>query len=552
MINRSNGGSGRYLAIIVIVALFVFGFGIGFAGEKVVSHFRGLGDGQYEVLVCTTTDLHGAYFSKDYEGNEIPRSLANVSSYLRMLRSHGLDPVLLDVGDCLQGNNAAYYYNYVDTVSEHVFASMEKYLGYDAMIVGNHDIEAGHSVYDRMKTEYGVPLLAANALHSGGRHGGEPYFEPYTIIRRGKLKIAVIGMTNANIGNWLSEDVWSGMEFVPVSQVAQQWVDKVNGKERPDITILAMHSGAGIGDEASLEAEGFRVASEIKGVDLVVLGHDHTARAQWVGNPAGDVFVVNGGCYAETVAQVVITLEVKDRKVVSKSVSGIVLSMDGYGMDPEFVNEFKPQYDTVRKFATAPMGMISEPISFAGVLDGPSAFLGLVHGTQLRFTGADISVTAPLSTEGGIEAGVVAFKDLAKIYKFENHLYKVSMTGRQIKGFLELAYYNCINRIGPQYNYDSADGIIYEVSLSAEKGEKVNILSLSDGRPFCLDSTYTVAMNSYRASGGGYLLRDGAGIDPSDLPVLERYKDIRSMIGDYIRECGVYSPSVPDNWKFVR
>ena len=45
--------------------------------------------------------------------------------------------------------------------------------------VGNHDIEAGHSVYDRLVKEYNFPLLAANAVDI---KTGKPYFKPIPII----------------------------------------------------------------------------------------------------------------------------------------------------------------------------------------------------------------------------------------------------------------------------------------------------------------------------------------------------------------------------------
>ena len=126
------------------------------------------------------------------------------------------------------------------------------------------------------------------------------------------------------------------------------------------------------------------------------------------------------------------------------------------------------------------------------------------------------------------------------------------MTGQQIKDYLEYSYDNWVNKKGPSYNWDSADGILYEVSKSAPAGERVRIQSLSDGKPFELDKTYKVAMTSYRASGGGDLLRNGAKVDPAQLVIVDRLKDIRSLIGDYITKRGEIAPSVATNWKFVK
>ena len=99
--------------------------------------------------------------------------------------------ILVDAGDCLQGDNAAYYFNYVDTVSRHVYARMADYMRYDAVVVGNHDIETGHPVYDRIVRQMKTPFLAANAI---SETDGSPYFRDYVILRRHGVKIAVLGL----------------------------------------------------------------------------------------------------------------------------------------------------------------------------------------------------------------------------------------------------------------------------------------------------------------------------------------------------------------------
>ena len=53
------------------------------------------------------------------------------------------------------------------------------------------------------------------------------------------------------------------------------------------------------------------------------------------------------------------------------------------------------------------------------------------------------------------------------------------------------------------YNYDSAAGLIYTVDVTKPAGSRVTIASMADGAPFDLAKTYSVAINSYRAQGGG-------------------------------------------------
>ena len=211
---------------------------------------RNLKDGDYTLTILSTNDVHSTWFDSTYVDGNIRKSLFAVNHYVDSVRmADGADHVvLIDAGDCLQGDNAAYYFNYVDTVTPHLFPRLVGYMKYDAVIVGNHDIETGHPVYDRVAadlTKNGVDFLAANAIRNDD---GKPYFKPYKIVRKGGLKVAILGYTNANMKAWLTEGLWSGMHFEPIVDVIQKDVDRIRAKERPDVMIVAMHSGTGNGD----------------------------------------------------------------------------------------------------------------------------------------------------------------------------------------------------------------------------------------------------------------------------------------------------------------
>ena len=548
----------------IIIALFGVGFGIGCL-ISLLSSKGSLADGQYKVTVVSTTDVHGAYFDSAYVDNLAAKtSLANVSTYLKELRASGVQPVLVDVGDNLQGDNAAYYFNYVSVDVPHIYPRIVAYLGYDAVVVGNHDMETGHDVYDRVAREMTVPYLAANAAFDRDGNGKadmeenpknklvtDSYFLPYCVVDRGGVKVAVIGMTNANIKSWLSEAVWYGIDFQPIHDIAQDLVDQVVGKEKPQLVVLAVHSGTGT-EQPDRENEALYLASTLRGVDLVINGHDHRPVAKEVEGPDGEVVLLDAGTKASVVGQADFTLTVKNGKVVDKVVDYRLVPMDKVPVDPDYVAAFKDDFNAVKEFANRPIGHLSETIFLADALDGPSPYINLIQTVQLGASGADVSFAAPLSNSGVVPEGVIEFQDLVSIYRFENLLYVVELTGQQIKDYLEHSYDAWVNRSGPSYNWDSADGIRYEVSKSAPKGERVHILSMNDGTPFDPAKTYKVAMTSYRASGGGDLLRDGAGVDPAQVVIVGKYKDIRSLIGDYIAARGEIKPEMPTNWKFVK
>lgn len=159
------------------------------------------------------------------------------------------------------------------------------------------------------------------------------------------------------------------------------------------------------------------------------------------------------------------------------------------------------------------------------------------------------------------------------------------MTGSEIKNYLEYSYDTWINtydgkggnllkirnhpdpRTGQKswsfvnraYNFDSAAGLVYEVDVTRPAGDRVNVISMADGSPFDLSTCYNVAMTSYRASGGGSLMREGAGIDTDKIGerVVEYYPEIRNILYDYLMKNGcidpeaVGNPAVIGSWKFV-
>ena len=548
----------------LLIALFGVGFGIGCL-ISVLSSKGALPDGEHAVTICATTDVHGAFFDSAYVDNLANKtSLANVASYLKELRESGVNPVLIDVGDNLQGDNAAYYSNYVATDVAHIYPRIVDFLGYDAIVVGNHDIEAGHDVYDRVRRELKVPYLAANAAADRDENGvadmdenannkltSDSYFAPYCVVEREGVKVAIIGMTNGNIKSWLSASHWHGIDFQIIHEIAQNVVDQVIAKEKPHLVVLAVHSGMGT-DLPDRENEALYLAANLTGVDLVLCGHDHRPVAREVENPSGTVVLLNAGTKAVVVGEADYTLTVKNGKIIAKQVDYKLVPMDRYPADSAYVATFREDFEAVKAFATRPIGSLAENIFLADALDGPSTYINLVQTVQLAASGADISFAAPLTNSGVVPKGVIEFQDLVSIYKFENQLYVVEMTGQQVKDYLEYSYDNWVNHVGPSYNWDSADGIRYEVSRSAPKGERVKILSMNDGTPFDPAKTYKVAMTSYRAAGGGDLLRDGAGIDPASLVVLDKMKDIRSLVGDYIASQDEIVPTVATNWKFVK
>ncbi len=537
---------------------------------------RGLRDGDYTLTVLSTNDVHSTWFDSTYVGGGTRNSLFAMNYYIDSVRTaDGFDNVLLvDAGDCLQGDNAAYYYNYIDTLSPHLFPRLMAYMKYDAIAMGNHDIETGHPVYDRVQKDLvkaGAPFMAGNAIRNDN---GKPYFPLYKVVKKAGLKIAIIGYNNANIKAWLSEEIWSGMHFEPIISQVQKDVDYVREKERPDVMIAAMHSACGQGDGTVLEAEALDVFNSVKGVDWVICGHDHRPYVETRDTCA----LLNSGSHSRYVAHGKMHLKVEKGKITEKRFETDLIPVKAEKADPVMRAHFRKEFEAVKAFTLQEVGILNTDIYTRDSFTGMSDYMNLLHTLCLSQEPAEISIAAPLTYNGRIRSGVLVFNDLFTIYPFENQLYVVKMSGEEIKDYLEASYDKWINTISKpgdhvlkiqgrddprtqqkgwsfvnrSYNFDSAAGINYTVDVTKPFGSRISISSMADGDEFELDEDYNVAMTSYRASGGGGLLEEiGIDTDEIDERVVARYPEIRNLLYDYLMENGSIDPEVIGDQKVI-
>ena len=541
--------------------------------------------------VIETSDVHGHFFPYDFmEKKPLKGTLVRANTYINKQRQqYGDNLLLIDNGDILQGQPCVYWTNYVMPEDENLAASVINYMKYDAETVGNHDIEPGHKVYDKWIREVRCPLLGANIVKEGTTSKTSPAclasiydgLQPYSVHYKDGVKICIIGMLTPAIPNWLNKSIWKGIEFEEMVSCAKKWVKYIQEKEKPDLLFGLFHSGkdGGISTEEYEENATAAVAYEVPGFDIIFFGHDHQVHNEWITNKEGKrVLIIDPSCYVKNIAEAEIELTYKKGKLTKKTINGEIVSVLDEEIDQEMLAYFTPQIDAVKQYVDRRIGRFENPIYTRDSFFGNSAFTDLIHNLQLQISKADISFNAPLSFNSVIKAGNVTQGDMFKLYRFENLLFVLRMTGEEIRKHLEFSYDMWGNtmtspedhalrlndgakedqqRTGFQYytfNFDSAAGIDYEVDLTKPDGEKVRILQMSNGEPFDEHKWYKVVMNSYRANGGGELLTRGAGIPKDSLEsrvLFHTDMDQRHYLTEEIMKMGTINPQPNNNWKFV-
>ena len=539
--------------------------------------------------VIETSDVHGHFFPYDFmEKKPIKGTLVRANTYInKQRREYGDNLLLIDNGDILQGQPCVYWSNYVMPEDENLAAQVINYMKYDAETVGNHDIEPGHKVYDKWIREVRCPLLGANIVREADKNGpANPKsiytgLKPYSVHYRDGVKICIIGLLTPAIPNWLNKSIWKGIEFEEMVSCAKKWMKYIQETEHPDLIFGLFHSGldGGIDTPEYSENATAAVAREVPGFDIIFFGHDHQVHKEWITNKDGQkVLCIDPSCYVKNVAEAEIELTYENGRLKEKDIEGEIVSVLDEEIDEQMLSHFQPAIDKVKEYVDRKIGKFEKPIYTRDSFFGNSSFTDLIHNLQLQISKADISFNAPLAFNSVIKAGDVTQGDMFKLYRFENLLFVLRMTGEEIRKHLEFSYDMWTNtmtspddhalrlnegskedqqRTGFEYytfNFDSACGIDYEVDLTKPNGEKVRILQMSDGQPFDEKKWYKVVMNSYRANGGGELLTRGAGIPKDSLEsrvIFHTDLDQRHYLTEEIKRMGVVDPEPNHNWKFV-
>ncbi|MCR5395674.1 MAG: bifunctional metallophosphatase/5'-nucleotidase [Bacteroidales bacterium] len=528
-----------------------------------------------DLTLLYVTDVHGLLLSGDYyTKSDNPVTMANFSTFLNQVRAEkGADhTILLCGGDLNEGQPANYYYNNVAKDKEHISAQVMNYFGFDAVELGAKDISAGRDVWkEQLPAQCKMPYLCANLLDEETK---QCQLKPYTIIERQGFRIAILGLIDPNDCRWLSPDVMKGLKVTDLVGAAAKWVNHIREEESPDFII-------------GLFAAGTRNQSllRVPGIDVFLLGADHRSLPVnnfRVSSEGDSVLDVQPFPRLEECAQ--INLHLARRHAwgsVERRADVKRVRLSNYKPDSVFINHFTPNRKDIDKYMNMKIGNLDAPMTYSDALFGPSALVDLMHEVQREATGAAISITNNCAEEVDFARGAFTTKDLFHLFKHNYKFWKFPMKGEEIHSFLEAAASAQFNQmseetdhvlafrfndfkeviIGPsgpemtqqKFKFCSASGIRYTVDVTKPKGERVQILGMSDGTEFDSEKSYEVVMNEYLASGGGnYIFQIGWKRDTALNALISKTDDdARTCMINYIKKHGTIRPKASSDWSII-
>lgn len=470
------------------------------------------------VVVLHTTDVHAQLSAHDdLADRPVRRGLSKVASLVAAIRAEGAPVLLLDAGDAMAGSPVASVWRAGDRARPEPVTAVMNAMGYDAMALGNHEFDAGPAALTAARAAARFPWLAANVT----RPDGSPAFPASLVRMAGGVRVGVVGVITPAVPRMADSASWAGHVFGSPVEAARREVERLRTVEKCDAIVLLAHTGLErdlrSGEPRAGDAEdenwGARLAEQVPGVDVLVLGHTHTVIAS---AELGGALLAQAGARAEGVGRVEMTFTREDAKspwTRSARRSSFVAVTDTTPADPAIEALVEP-------YARATREALAETIAEArGAFAAPrgrfedSNLWRLVHRVQLEATGADVSLAALFDPSVRFGPGPVTRRDLRKLYPYENTLAVVELTGAALKDVLEhsaryLATYSwedgrpLAEANWPAWNFDMAAGVQYEVDLTAPVGQRIVHLTWK-GRDLDPAQRLRVAVNGYRAAGGG-------------------------------------------------
>ena len=519
------------------------------------------------ITILGTSDMHGNIWGYSYEDNKETdnNGMARLYTYIQQVRAENPNTILIDAGDDIQGTIMTDdIYNKTPDQPHPVITAMN-YMGYDAMTLGNHEFNWGIPTMQTILGQADFPVLAANVT---GTDGKSVTGAGWTIVEKDGVNVAIIGVVTPDVPIW--DGGKEGIEeatYEAANVAVGKAIDEIG--DQADVIVVSAHMGMYAEfDEEGGSDSAQKILDDNPEIDVLQVAHNHVV----VNEKQGDVViggVRNGG---RDIARFDLTLDA-DNNVTASSVE--IVDMTGVTPSQEIrsIPLVAEAHQKTIDFIAGGTDESGEPLpplgsttakfqpenEIAGLPQGKledTAVMDLINKIQLENSGADVSAAALFKNTSDLPAGDINYGNIFDIYKFDNTLYRVKVTGAELKAYMEWSA-ECYNQWKegdinisfdpeyPDYLYDMFAGVEYEIDLSQPKGQRIKNVMFK-GEPLQDDQTLTLAVNNYRYSSAlkGQNLISGT-------KEWESSNSIRDMIVAYFAEHSPVAPEVDNNWKIV-
>lgn len=520
------------------------------------------------VRILGTSDLHMNAVSFDYYSDKAEPTigLTRTTSLIRAAREEAISDNALvlcfDNGDSLQGTPVGEW-STAHLDEGHALMQAFDHLGYDAIGLGNHDFSFGLETLERIIDLAPCPVLSSNAHRWNGT---APWQGEQILTRqvqlgteRVELKIGVISVLPPQTVKWEAHRLKGALWIDDILSCARWKTRRLKALDC-DLIIALAHTGLGTErPQANLENAAIPLAA-INGIDAVIAGHTHLTLPgaayeglahvdARTGHVHGTPMVMPGAAGSH-LGLIDLSLSYTDGWQVQHSRAELRAIAPGPDQppvpeDPAVLRLFDRAHSETRKHTRKPVGHTSKHLhsyfSFCAQ-DHGLALVAAAQAAALRpyLMGteyADLPVLSAVSPSkfGGragprfftdVPAGEIRHRHVADLSVFPNEMLAIIVSGAQIHAWLEMSA-GVLNQQHPDtlstllhhdragHNFDVLHGLTYQIDLNkparfdAEGAvTEPSSYRISDirheGQPIEETQLFMVAVNNYRANGGGH------------------------------------------------
>jgi 5'-nucleotidase len=364
------------------------------------------------------------------------------------------------------------------------------------------------------------PYISANVVYAGS---GKNVLKPYEIVKRDGVKVGFIGVTTEETPEIVVPDAVAPFEFLDISDSVDRYTSELRKKGIETIVVLA-HAGGFHTTATEATGEIITETSEMNDyVDVVVAGHSHS----YLNTVVDGKLIIEGFGLGTAFDTVNLTIDRETGDVIKASAEIVPTCNTGITPDAETAALVAKYDQQISEIENRVVGTATTTITPTADADGESALGDLIADAQRAYADTQIAFMNPGGIRAPIEEGEVTYGELFKVQPFDNQVVRMDLTGDQIYRLLEQQWQpQADGTIRARILQVSGIKVAYDESKPI--GQRVTSVTLENGTPLDRTATYTVAANSFIATGGdGFTVFEEASDTQetlgSDLDALEAY-----------------------------
>ena len=510
----------------------------------------GLQAQEARIQILGTTDLHGHVMAEDtFSLQPANQGWAKVATLIRRQQALNPDTILVDCGDTLQGEPMNYVRATLRRDLPEPSIAIMNALGYVAMAVGNHEYDFGLDLLREAEKQAKFPFLSSNTLDAQGARA----FPDHVMVTVAGVRVALVGFTTPRTATLAEPGHIPGLAFQDIVLAARKLVPQLRTREKADVVVALVHSGLGsLGGREGDENAALRLADQVPGLDAILTGHTHLAvQTEHKGIP-----ILQAQAHGQALAVVDLALrKEKGHWRVATAGGRLVRPDTDTPVDPEVLRLTAAlRAATDRYLDTAATNLqVDLDSRWSRMEDTP--LMQLIHQAQRQGAGAQLSAAASPGPKIFIPKGPTSVRQFYALAPYENRVARIRISGAQLKAYLEHAarHYayswepELYNREIPIHDFDMVDGVTYALNLGKPVGSRVANLSFQ-GQPVKPEQTFTLALSTYRAQGGGGYME---AIGFTGRPEFVTEASQRNLILEYVLARPNFSPTIGNGWRTI-